>query len=255
MASPQHKMLNQIHYQSGQIVNQLDGYSYRKYIGKTAEGYFVLQDFYDVSHKKMTDPFMVTAINPTDFPYDVITLSCSEDVLYEGIYSLYAENGLKKTEHYFANGKLSKVLIINEFALNPEEDSIFLDAENLAEGAIIDYYNDYICIYLQNILTQPIVQPFFDEDYNIVANDKIYDLTDYKTEVGNWSHAAYILFDIVNQQLSKSEYTFYAFGIDNDLGGMLLTEKGYRYFQQKSRNKRMRDGDYPYLPVEDLVWY
>ena len=254
MISPQSNTSNEVYYQPGKIINQLDGYSYRKYIGQTADGDYILQDFYDASHKKMSDPFLVKFIAPLDYPYELSSYGCSEDVPYEGVYALYAENGVKKIEYLFKNEKITKVIIIDELALDPEDDAIFLDAENLAEGEIINYYNEYIVIYLKNILDQPIIRPVFDEHYNIVANGKVYDPSDYKAEVDSWSHAAYILFDIVNQQLSMSEYKFYGVGIDNELRGIFLTEKGYQYFQQKSCNKKIGSLDYPYMPTKDLVW-
>jgi hypothetical protein len=39
-----------------------------------------------------------------------------------------------------------------------------------------------------------------------------------------WGRAAYAFFKIINDQLRKSEYRFYAINGGNDLGGMFLAQ-------------------------------
>jgi hypothetical protein len=57
------------------------------------------------------------------------------------------------------------------------------------------------------------------------SNIVIYSPALGENDVGRvWARAAHALFKIVNDQLAKSQYRFYAINGGNDLGGMFLTQ-------------------------------
>ena len=69
-------------------------------------------------------------------------------------------------------------------------------------------------------------------------------------KVKAWGRAAYAFFKIINDQLTKSEYRFYA--IDgNDLGGMFLRQSKC----ETARRSLPGKGDWPYLPTLEHPWY
>jgi hypothetical protein len=67
----------------------------------------------------------------------------------------------------------------------------------------------------------------------------------------SWGRATHALFAIVNNQLAKSEYGFYAINGGNDLGGMFLTPSEC----EEARQPLPRKGDWPYLPTDEHPWY
>lgn len=67
----------------------------------------------------------------------------------------------------------------------------------------------------------------------------------------SWGRATFALFDIVNRQLAKTPYRFFAINGGNDLGGMFLTPA-----QAEAAKKSLpRKQDWPYLPSENKPWY
>ena len=94
-------------YQKGQIIAYFDeegnlvdqpsqAHYYRKYLSKTTEGYYLIQDFYQGSNKKQCDPEMFQSEND----FKLWTLKTSE-----GKHLSWYENGQKKAEGLSKNGK------------------------------------------------------------------------------------------------------------------------------------------------------
>ena len=96
-------------YKQGQIIAYFDkdnhtietpeqAYIYRKYLGKTPEDYYIIQNFYQNSDKKQSDP--ITVQSTVDFlsrPLKTV----------EGLVIYWYENGQKMIEWNYLNGKLN----------------------------------------------------------------------------------------------------------------------------------------------------
>ncbi len=67
----------------------------------------------------------------------------------------------------------------------------------------------------------------------------------------SWGLATFAFFRIVNDQLERSEYRFYAINGGNDLGGMFLTPAQAQAARQALPNKR----DWPYVPTQEPPWF
>src|SRR5438132_1519807 len=106
---------------------------------------------------------------------------------------------------------------------------IHLDAEELAETGIGEAYESFLP-ELRKYVQQPArIEELIDSDaprYSVQCGAKEFVI--YEPELddeggGSWGRATYAFFAIVNDQLSNSEYRFYAINNGNELGGMFLT--------------------------------
>jgi hypothetical protein len=134
---------------------------------------------------------------------------------------------------------------------------ILLDAEDLAEAGIREAYESLLP-ELQKYVAQPAqVEEVIDNEagrYAVRSGTKefvIYspDLHDEGGE--SWGRATVAFFTIVNDQLTKSQYRFYAINGGNDLGGMFLTP-AQAAAAQKTLPKKT---DWPYFPKDEPDWY
>ncbi len=131
------------------------------------------------------------------------------------------------------------------------DKEIMLDAEALAEGGISQAY-EKIKPELSHYLKHPEkIEEVMDNDtpsYSIKFRGEtlaVYGPNVNEKEIDSWRRATYVLFYIVNSQLSTSDVKFYAQNGGNDLGGMFLTIDQY-----KRANKSMkREIDKFYLPT------
>lgn len=97
---------------------------YRKFIGITNKGYFVVQDFYQESHKKTIDPVVITqkdfvtdiSQSFTTYPFDSMFISwfdneqkaaegLFQDGQRQGLWTWWYDNGQKWLEGEFLNNK------------------------------------------------------------------------------------------------------------------------------------------------------
>lgn len=97
---------------------------YRKFLGMTSKGYFVVQDFYQESHKKTIDPVVITqkkyvtdiSQSFTTYPFDSMFISWFEneqkaaeglfqDGQRQGLWTWWYDNGQKWLEGEFLNNK------------------------------------------------------------------------------------------------------------------------------------------------------
>src|SRR5262249_57288165 len=107
---------------------------------------------------------------------------------------------------------------------------------------------------LRQYLEQPArLEEVMDDDasrYSVRCGGKEYvvyapDLNE--TEGQSWGRATHAFFAIVNDQLTASEYRFFAINGGNDLGGMFLTPAHARAAQETLPNRK----DWPYLPPDE----
>lgn len=137
------------------------------------------------------------------------------------------------------------------------DELIPLDAEDLAETGIKNAY-DELLPQLRKYVSQPArVAEIIDDEaprYTVIADGEeylVYSPEQDDSEGQAWGRATYILFRIVNLQLSQSTHRFYAFNGGNDLGGMFLTPSDAELAKASLKRKT----DWPYLPTLDHPSY
>jgi hypothetical protein len=141
------------------------------------------------------------------------------------------------------------------FKLN-YDDSIPLDAEALAEAGIAEAYGRLfpkLCEFTKQPAT---VTEERDDDapsYSVRCGGKTFVIYAPGSDdmINSWGNATVALFTVVNDQLEKSPYRFYAINGGNDLFGIFLTPAQVAQAQKALPNKR----DWPYLPKLEQVWF
>jgi hypothetical protein len=134
---------------------------------------------------------------------------------------------------------------------------LFLDAENLAEAGIMEAYQSTVQVLGQYVSEPAQVQEVVDNDapsYVVKCGSLeyvIYSPGLPEEEGQSWGRATHALFKIINDQLTQSEYRFYAINGGNDLGGMFLTQSQC----EAARKSLPRKEDWPYLPTTEHPWY
>lgn len=134
---------------------------------------------------------------------------------------------------------------------------VLLDAEALAEAGIKEAYEALLPELKRYVPNPAKVEERLDADqprYSVVAAGTEYvvyapGLVD--DEGQSWGRATWAFFDIVNRQLTDSQYRFYAINGGNDLGGMFLTTAEVGEF----KNSLGKKSDWPYLPTQKHPWY
>jgi hypothetical protein len=143
-----------------------------------------------------------------------------------------------------------------EFKLDYDK-LLFLDAETLAEGGIKMSYESILKDLSHYVPAPAQIQEVIDNDassYAVSCGDQEYVIyaSGLPDEEGqSWGRATHAFFKIINDQLTASEYRFYAINGGNDLGGMFLTESQC----EAVRNSLPRKEDWPYLPTLEHPWY
>ena len=129
-----------------------------------------------------------------------------------------------------------------------------LDAEALAETGVKAAYEKLLPRLKAHVASPAAVSERIDSD---APSDAVSCLgTEYPIyakgdQDESWGRATFALFDIVNRQLAKTPYRFFALNGGNDLGGMLLTPA-----QAEAAKKSLpRKKDWPYLPEASTPWY
>lgn len=134
---------------------------------------------------------------------------------------------------------------------------LLLDAEDLAEGGILQAYESVRHVLSQYVSEPAQVQEVVDDNkpsYIVRHGEQeyvIYTPAQPNNEGQSWGRAAHAFFRIINDQLSKSEYRLYAINGGNDLGGMFLTQPEC----EAARKSLPRKEDWPYLPTLEHPWY
>lgn len=119
MSNPQQITEAAQHWQKGQIIADNDIY-YRRFIEITPEGYYKVQDFYQNTHHKLTDPFILLNYWACRLGLLVYTLEKNYFSLWlggylsfgairladiDGTYSIYTEKGVKIASFHCKLGK------------------------------------------------------------------------------------------------------------------------------------------------------
>ena len=134
---------------------------------------------------------------------------------------------------------------------------LLLDAEDLAEGGILQAYQAVREILSRFVAEPAEIQELVDDDkpsYTVRCREQEYVIYSpaLPDDAGrSWGRATHAFFKIVNDQLAKSEYRLYAINGGNDLGGMFLTHTEC----EAARQSLPRKEDWPYLPTLEHPWY
>lgn len=131
-----------------------DGF-YRKVLGQTAKGWYVVQDFYQKNDHKQSNPFIlkekadltkwvtgetegiITQWHPNGQQSLLIYFINSKR---EGLASEWYEDGSKKTEAYFKNDKAEGVQ--TSWHQNGQKSLVMNVANDLREGPAHEWYED-----------------------------------------------------------------------------------------------------------------
>lgn len=131
---------------------------------------------------------------------------------------------------------------------------VILDAEELAEGGIGEAYASLHPVLTQlGVTPAPIVEHDDGDSYRVEFDGQTYSI--YEGELGEeedpWAKATFVLFDIVNRQLSDVEHKIYAINGGNELNAISLTPTSVERARAVLPEKR----DWPYLPTDEPDWY
>jgi hypothetical protein len=134
------------------------------------------------------------------------------------------------------------------------DELVILDAEALAETGLKAAYKELLPRLKKYVASPAAVTERIDHDapsYAMSCLGTDYPIYAKGDEDESWGRATFALFDIVNRQLAKTPYRFFAINGGNDLGGMFLTPA-----QVEAAKKSLpRKQDWPYLPSASKPWY
>ena len=136
-----------------------------------------------------------------------------------------------------------------------DDEMILLDAEELAEGAIKQTYDELLPELQKHIFLPAKLEESLDRNiprYSVKCNDIEYVI--YGPEIKSrdaWERATFAFFDIINRQIGISNCRFYALYSANDLGGIFLTPQQAEAVKQSIASKM----DWPYIPDLNPPWY
>jgi hypothetical protein len=134
------------------------------------------------------------------------------------------------------------------------DEWIPLDAEALAEAGVKAAYEELLPRLQQYVPAPAAVTERIDNDapsYAVSCLGTEYPIYAVGDQDESWGRATFAFFDIVNRQLAKTPYRFFAINGGNDLGGMFLT-----HAQAEAAKKSLpRKQDWPYLPNASKPWY
>ncbi|WP_160403515.1 hypothetical protein [Gilliamella sp. Pas-s95] len=142
------------------------------------------------------------------------------------------------------------------------DNTISLDAEDLAEQGIKKIYDQYVVPHLKNYVVKPAeieeLIAIDNAEYRVKVNNKIYFIynsDDQKPEYLSWGYATFALFDIVNQQLKDSDYKFYAINNGNELSGIFMSKDQYQQYCHELKVNKDKPSDFPYIPTLEPDWF
>ena len=105
------------------------------------------------------------------------------------------------------------------------DELIPLDAEALAETGLKPAYEELLPRLKKYVASPAAVSERIDSDapsYAVSCLGTEYPIYAKGDQDESWGRATFALFDIVNRQLAKTPYRFFAINGGNDLGGMFL---------------------------------
>ena len=134
------------------------------------------------------------------------------------------------------------------------DDIILLDADDLAEGGILEAFEQLHPQLRQYDAADIDIAEEFDAEthtYAVLADGKRYDIRGDGVAGDRWALATVALFDIVNASLAGSSHRFYALYGGHDLAGIFLTED--QFYQARRRIER--HVHWPWTPVNHAPDY
>jgi hypothetical protein len=134
------------------------------------------------------------------------------------------------------------------------DEFIPLDAEALAETGLKTAYEELLPRLKKYVASPAAMSERIDSDapsYAVSCLGTEYPIYAKGDQDESWGRATFALFDIVNRQLAKTPYRFFAINGGNDLGGMFLTPAQ----AEAARKSLPRKQDWPYLPTATKPWY
>jgi hypothetical protein len=148
---------------------------------------------------------------------------------------------------------MAMVAAVSAAELNYDE-MIPLDAEALAETGVKAAYEELLPRLKTHVASPAAVSERIDSDvpsYAVSCLGTDYPIYGKGDQDESWGRATFALFDIVNRQLARTPYRFFAINGGNDLGGMFLTPAQAEAAKKSLPRKR----DWPYLPDASKPWY
>jgi len=134
------------------------------------------------------------------------------------------------------------------------DDAIPLDAEALAETGLKSAYEALLPHLKQYVASPAAVTERYDNaapSYSVSCLGIDYPIYAKGDEDESWGRATFALFDIVNRQLAKTPYRFFAINGGNDLFGIFLMPAE----AEAAKKSLPRKQDWPYLPNPSKPWY
>lgn len=128
------------------------------------------------------------------------------------------------------------------------DDLVLLDAEDLAEGGILEAYQQLHPTLRQHGAAEIDIAEEVDEDagtYTVLADGTRYPIYGEGVEEDAWILATIAFFDIVNAGMANATHRFYALYGGNDLAGIFLTDEQFRLAQECFKRAK----DRPWVPV------
>jgi hypothetical protein len=138
-----------------------------------------------------------------------------------------------------------------------EDDVVLLDAEELAEGGILEAYEQLHPQLRQYTSEEVDIAEEVDADgaaYTVFADEKRYDIRGERVKEDPWVLATIAFFEIVNAGLAHATHRFYALYAlyaGNDLAGVFLTEAQF----QAAWQSIARPFERPWVPVNRAPGY
>lgn len=159
----------------------------------------------------------------------------------------------ERFKHLFSSADGGGADPLDDDALDYEE-VILLDAEDLAEGGILEAY-EQLHPQLRRYDAVPIdIAEEIDSDeasYTVFADGKRYDIWRKEDEDAAWALATVAFFEIVNAGLAGSDHRFYALYGGNDLSGIFLTDEQF----QAARQGIAKRAHWPWIPTDQPPHY
>ena len=148
-------------------------------------------------------------------------------------------------KHFFAHDRGLDSATAGPF---DDDDVVLLDAQDLAEGGILEAYEQLHPQLRQHEASEIDVAEEFDEEaatYAVLADGKRYDIRGNDAEGDPWVLATIAFFEIVNASLPHASHRFYALYGGKDLAGIFLTGEQF----EMARQSTARHSDWPWTPV------
>jgi hypothetical protein len=129
-----------------------------------------------------------------------------------------------------------------------DDDIVLLDAEDLADGGILEAYEQLHPQLRQHEAADIDIAEEFDAEagtYAVLAAGTRYDIRGADAQGDAWVLATIAFFEIVNASLAQATHRFYALYGGKDLAGIFLTGEQF----QNARQDIERHADWPWTPV------